>query len=94
MVQIHFCRLPPGSIFSQLQESVEGEGAGGGGGSSVQNWAAIIGNLFCFIMGITEKLKHFLKITAWRDFSTTPRGGSRKIREGTSRNVSAIIRYY
>ena len=67
---------------------------GGGGGSSVQNWAAIIGNLFCFIMGITEKLKHFLKITAWRDFSTTPRGGSRKIREGTSRNVSAIIRYY
>ena len=48
----------------------------GEGGGQFKTGAAIIGNLFCFMRGITEKLKHFLKITAWRDFSTTLRGGS------------------
>ena len=47
-----------------------------GEGGQFKAGAAIIGNLFCFMRGITEKLKHFLKITAWRDFSTTLRGGS------------------
>ena len=48
----------------------------GEGDSSKRGQQLIIGNLFCFMRGITEKLKHFLKITAWRDFSTTLMGGS------------------
>ena len=70
-------------------------GGGGVGEGQFKTGAAIIGSLFCFMRGITEKLKHFLKISAWRDFSSTLRGGSRKIRKGrTSGNVSAIITYY